>query len=65
MDLIIQDLIPQCGGFLLFGKFFLEKKMFMASNLEGISGFAGLSETFLEQSHRMTLHGVPECLPPD
>lgn len=51
MDLIIQDLIPQCGGFLLFGRVFLVKKKFMANNLQGISGFSGLSETFLEQSH--------------
>lgn len=26
VDLIIQDLIPQCGGFLLFGRVFLVKK---------------------------------------
>lgn len=68
MDLIRQEPIPQWGFFLLlFGRVFfvLFCKKFITNSLQGFPGFSGLSETFLQQSHQMTLHGVPQSLPPD
>lgn len=43
----------------LEGLGFFCKKKFIINNLQAFSGCAGLSETFLEQSHQTTLHGIP------